>query len=94
MSKHKIPIFFKRRFIEGVFENILFKSMKYWIGFSKRNYREFEINVFNEALDEYFSSIYDVNVYEEVDITDLYKFQDYLSEKYEKVLREFWEENR
>jgi hypothetical protein len=68
--------------------------MKYWIAFSKRNYREFEINVFNEALDEYFSSLYDVNVYEELDITDLYKFQDYLSEKYEKVLREFWEENR
>lgn len=90
----EVSLFFRRRFNKGVFENALVRNMEYWIDTSKRNFREYEVNVLNDTIYGYFSSLYDINVYQELELGEVYKFQDYISKKYEKVLREYWNENR
>ena len=85
----EIPLFFRRRFIKGVFETALVRNMEYWVDMSKRNFREYEVNVLNDTIYGYFSSLYDINVYQVLELEEVYKFQDYISKKYEKVLREY-----
>ena len=90
----EIPLFFKRRFNKDIFENALVRNMEYWIDASKRNFREYELNVLNDTIYGYFSSLYDINVYQVLELDEVYKFESYVSKKYEKVLREYWNENR
>ena len=83
MNNKELPNFFKRRFIQGVFENALVRNMEYWVDMSKRNFREYEVNVLNDTIYGYFSSLYGINVYQELELEEVYKFQEYISKKYE-----------
>jgi hypothetical protein len=94
MSNIKVPNFFRRRFYQGPFENALVRNMEFWVNENRLNFREFETNVINETVFGYFASLYQVQVFEEIDLEDVYLFEDFVREKYERVMRKFWEENR
>jgi hypothetical protein len=94
MSGNEIPIFFKRRFHKGVFENYLVKMLEEWTyNYRSKNFREFEVNVITDSIHSYFKNLYDISVYSELDLIDTYKFQKFIDKKYEKVIREYWDEH-
>jgi len=68
-------------------------AMNIWI-IDPTDYREFEINVINETIVEYFWDTYKFDFFDEIDIDDAYQFESFILNKYERQLREFYNRNK
>jgi len=94
MEFSELPIFFKRRFDEKIFKRTLFRNMEFWVNENRLNFREFETNVINETVFGYFAALFQVQIYEDIDLNDVYQFENFISEKYGNLMREYWLRNR
>jgi hypothetical protein len=88
-----IPQFFKRRFNQKEFDKYIVSSMFGWIDEST-NYREFEVNVINESIVEYFWNTFEFDFFDESDIDDAYQFESFVTNKYEQKLRDFYNRSK
>ena len=88
MTINDIPQFFKRRFNQKEFDKYIMDAMNIWI-IDPTDYREFEINVINETIVEYFWDTYKFDFFDETDINDAYQFESFIRNKYERQLRNF-----
>ena len=93
MAINDIPQFFKRRFNQKEFDKYIMDAMNIWI-IDPIDYREFEINVINETIVEYFWDTYKFDFFDETDIDDAYQFESFILKKYERQLREFYNRNK
>jgi|TARA_R110000868_G_scaffold404244_1_gene682210 hypothetical protein len=93
MAINDIPQFFKRRFNQKEFDKYIMDAMNIWI-IDPTDYREFEINVINETIVEYFWDTYKFDFFDETDINDAYQFESFILKKYERQLREFYNRNK
>jgi hypothetical protein len=93
MAINNIPQFFKRRFNQKEFDKYIMDAMNIWI-IDPTDYREFEINVINETIVEYFWDTYKFDFFDETDINDAYQFESFILKKYERQLREFYNRNK
>ena len=93
MAINDIPQFFKRRFNQKEFDKYIMDAMNIWI-IDPTDYREFEINVINETIVEYFWDTYKFDFFDETDINDAYQFESFILNKYERQLREFYNRNK
>ena len=93
MAINDIPQFFKRRFNQKEFDKYIMDAMNIWI-IDPTDYREFEINVINETIVEYFWDTYKFDFFGETDIDDAYQFESFILNKYERQLREFYNRNK
>ena len=93
MVINDIPQFFKRRFNQKEFDKYIMDAMNIWI-IDPTDYREFEINVINETIVEYFWDTYKFDFFDETDIDDAYQFESFILKKYERQLREFYNRNK
>ena len=93
MAINDIPQFFKRRFNQKEFDKYIMDAMNIWI-IDPTDYREFEINVINETIVEYFWDTYKFDFFDETDINDAYQFESFIRNKYERQLREFYNRNK
>ena len=93
MAINNIPQFFKRRFNQKEFDKYIMDAMNIWI-IDPTDYREFEINVINETIVEYFWDTYKFDFFDETDINDAYQFESFILNKYERQLREFYNRNK
>jgi hypothetical protein len=93
MAINDIPQFFKRRFNQKEFDKYIMDAMNIWI-IDSTDYREFEINVINETIVEYFWDTYKFDFFDETDINDAYQFESFIRNKYERQLREFYNRNK
>ena len=93
MSINDIPQFFKRRFNQKEFDKYIVSSMFGWIDEST-NYREFEVNVINESIVEYFWNTFEFDFFDESDIDDAYQFESFVTNKYEQKLRDFYNRSK
>ena len=93
MAINDIPQFFKRRFNQKEFDKYIMDAMNIWI-IDPIDYREFEINVINETIVEYFWDTYKFDFFDETDIDDAYQFESFILNKYERQLREFYNRNK
>jgi hypothetical protein len=93
MAINNIPQFFKRRFNQKEFDKYIMDAMNIWI-IDPTDYREFEINVINETIVEYFWDTYKFDFFDETDIDDAYQFESFILKKYERQLREFYNRNK
>jgi hypothetical protein len=93
MAINDIPQFFKRRFNQKEFDKYIMDAMNIWI-IDPTDYREFEINVINETIVEYFWDTYKFDFFDETDIDDAYQFESFILKKYERQLREFYNRNK
>ena len=93
MAINDIPQFFKRRFNQKEFDKYIMDAMNIWI-IDPTDYREFEINVINETIVEYFWDTYKFDFFDETDIDDAYQFESFILNKYERQLREFYNRNK
>lgn len=95
MKLNDIDIFFKRRFDKDLFDKYLLMSMKEWVKDKRAMYRDFEVNVINDALSNYFWDTHKVDVWSDVpDLGDVYQFESFITNKYEKVMRDFFNRHR
>lgn len=93
MDHNDIPIFFKRRFYPSVFEHYLVRLMEEWTyNFKSKNFREFEVNVVTDSIHSYYKNRFNINVFSDLDLIEVHKFQKFIRKKYEKVIREYWDE--
>ena len=93
MAINDIPQFFKRRFNQKEFDKYIVSSMCEWIDEST-NYREFEVNVINESIVEYFWNTFEFDFFDESDIDDAYQFESFVTNKYEQKLRDFYNRSK
>jgi len=93
MAINDIPQFFKRRFNQKEFDKYIVSSMFEWIDEST-NYREFEVNVINESIVEYFWNTFEFDFFDESDIDDAYQFESFVTNKYEQKLRDFYNRSK
>ena len=93
MAINDIPQFFKRRFNQKEFDKYIMDAMNIWI-IDPTDYREFEINVINDTIDQYFWDTYKFDFFDETDIDDAYQFESFIRNKYERQLREFYNRNK
>jgi hypothetical protein len=93
MAINDIPQFFKRRFNQKEFDKYIVSSMFGWIDEST-NYREFEVNVINESIVEYFWNTFEFDFFDESDIDDAYQFESFVTNKYEQKLRDFYNRSK
>jgi hypothetical protein len=91
MEFSDLPIFFRRRFDENLFEDYLNFGMNFWIGDNFNDFKVFEINVINDTIENYFSDNYKIGVRGDIILSDYYKFVDFIVEKYKNKLRDFWD---
>ena len=89
----KVPLFFKRRFYQGPFENQLMRSMQKWIDKGGKSFADYQVNVINDVVDEYFWSLYNISIFDELELGEIYSFEDFVSDKYGKIMREYWFDN-
>ena len=87
-----VPLFFRRRFYQGPFENHIMRSMQKWVDKSD-TFADYRVNVINDVIDEYFWSLYSISIFDELELGEIYSFEDFVSDKYEKVMREYWSDN-
>ena len=78
MAINDIPQFLKRRFNQKDFNEYLVTSMFEWID-DATNYREFEINVINETIFNYFWDYFKYDFFNETDLDDANQFESFLS---------------
>lgn len=88
MAINDIPQFFKRRFNQKEFDKYIMDAMNIWI-VDHTDYGDFEINVINESIVEYFWDTYKFDFFGETDIDDAYQFESFIRNKYERQLRNF-----
>ena len=93
MAINDITPFLKRRFNQKEFDKYIMDAMNIWI-IDPTDYREFEINVINETIVEYFWDTYKFDFFDETDIDDAYQFESFILKKYERQLREFYNRNK
>lgn len=93
MAINDIPQFFKRRFNQKEFDKYIMDAMFGWIDEST-NYREFEVNVINESIVEYFWNTFEFDFFDESDIDDAYQFESFVTNKYEQKLRDFYNRSK
>jgi len=84
-----ITPFLKRRFNQKEFDKYIVTSMYARIT-DATNYREFEINVINESIVEYFWDNYGYDFFDQTDLDDAYQFESFVTNKYEQKLRDFY----
>lgn len=77
----KVPLFFKRRFHQGPFENQLMRSMQKWIDKGGKSFADYQVNVINDVVDE-------------LELGEIYSFEDFVSDKYGKIMREYWKKRK
>jgi len=94
MNFNELPTFFKRRFNKEIFEKELLNSMKIWIKEKKSMFRDFEINVVNETLSNYFWDIHNLSLWEDVDLGEIYKFESFVTQHYLNDMKRFWDKHR
>ena len=91
MDYSNLPTFFKRRFNQELFEKELHRSMKVWIKEKKSMFRDFEVNVINETMSNYFWDLYGLEIYDELNLDEVYKFESFITLNYLNDMREFWD---
>ena len=92
MGQIELPTFFKRRFNQKEFDVYVINAMKFWNGQSS-NYREFEINVFNESISDYFHDKFNIRFHQDIDGHDIYLFTRFIEQNYEDKLKNFYNKN-
>jgi hypothetical protein len=49
--------------------------------------------VINDVIDEYFWSLYNISIFDDLELGEIYSFEDFVSDKYGKIMREYWFDN-
>ena len=94
MSGNEIPIYFKRIFYPDIFKQYLSTMMEEWIyTYNSKNFRNFEVNVVTDSLHSYYKNLFNINIFSDLDLKEIYKFQKFIDKKYEKVIKEYWDEH-
>lgn len=94
MSGNEIPIFFKRRFNPDIFKQYLTTMMEEWTyTYKSKHFREFEVNVVVDSVHSYYKNFFNINIFGDLDLREVFKFQKFIEKKYEKVIKEYWDEH-
>ena len=94
MNFNDLPLFFKRRFDKELFEKEILNSMRIWIKEKKSTFKDFEINVVNETLSNYFWDVHSMGIWQEVDLGEIYKFEDFVTQHYLNDMKRFWDKHK
>ena len=84
-----ITLFLKRRFNQNEFDKYIVSAMYDRIG-EAANYREFEINVINDSIIDYFWNTYEYDFFNDPSFDDANQFESFVTKKYEKKLKDFY----
>lgn len=84
-----ITQFLKRRFNQNEFDKHIVNAMYNRIG-EAANYREFEINVINDSVIDYFWDNYKYDFFDQTNLDDAYQFESFVTKKYEQKLRDYY----
>ena len=84
-----ITLFLKRRFNQNEFDKYIVSAMYDRIG-EAANYREFEINVINDSVIDYFWDNYKYDFFDQTNLDDAYQFESFVTKKYEQKLRDYY----
>jgi hypothetical protein len=94
MNFNDLPLFFKRRFDKELFEKEILNGMRIWIKEKKTTFKDFEINVVNETLSNYFWDVHNMGIWQEVDLGEIYKFEDFVTQHYLNDMKIFWDKHK
>jgi hypothetical protein len=94
MNFNELPTFFKRRFNKELFEKELLNSMAIWVKEKNSMFRDFEVNVINETLSNYFWDVHNMDLYEDVELGEVYKFEDFVTQNYLQSMIRFWNKHK
>ena len=84
-----ITLFLKRRFNQNEFDKYIVSAMYDRIG-EAANYREFEINVINDSINDYFWNTYEYDFFNDPSFDDANQFESFVTKKYEQKLRDYY----
>lgn len=84
-----ITLFLKRRFNQNEFDKYIVSAMYDRIG-EAANYREFEINVINDSIIDYFWNTYEYDFFNDPSFDDANQFESFVTKKYEQKLRDYY----
>jgi hypothetical protein len=94
MNFNELPTFFKRRFNKELFEKELLNSMAIWVKEKNSMFRDFEVNVINETLSNYFWDVHNMDLYGDVELREVYKFEDFVTQNYLQSMIRFWNKHK
>jgi hypothetical protein len=94
MNFNELPTFFKRRFNKELFEKELLNSMTIWVKEKNSMFRDFEVNVINETLSNYFWDVHNMDLYGDVELREVYKFEDFVTQNYLQSMIRFWNKHK
>ena len=89
MAINDITPFLKRRFNQKEFDKYIVSAMYNRIG-EAANYRKFEINVINDSILNYFWDYFKYDFFDETVFDDAKQFESFVTKKYEKKLKDFY----
>jgi hypothetical protein len=94
MNFNELPTFFKRRFDKELFEKELLNSMAICVKGNNSMFRDFEVNVINETLSNYFWDVHNMDLYVDVELGEVYKFEDFVTQNYLQSMIRFWHKHK
>ena len=94
MNFNELTTFFKRRFNKELFEKELLNSMTIWVKEKNSMFRDFEVNVINETLSNYFWDVHNMELYGDVELREVYKFDDFVTQNYLQSMIRFWNKHK